>query len=524
MTLGANRFRRLNGLKLRWKLTLAFLAMAPLIAAAGGSGLVFINQISTAVDSIAQVSDPMVHQATALMTESDDLQLALFEALSSQSLEQVAETNEAVDVLSAAIASGIRNVREIARQGSVSIDVTDAENLSQTSTKQARELVASLNTYVEASAHLKTQVATFDALLEQVTKTAADLASQSETLMSSREDSSRTIVQSGSATISELESILSETFSDTYPVMRNAYHLQTYVAELRETARGHLAASDLASIELAEQKFVRLMKAAKERQKKLQARASTEISKLTDEIGAKLSEVEKVALGDGGLFPTHRKAVAANLAAETLNVSVRDNIEKFATALDHVFESAENLNAEAVTETRASVSTALISTGVIVLMGFVVSLLYGALSARIVARPLVEMTSVMSRLAGGDQEASIPALGRGDEIGEMARSLTTIRDTGVRAARVQTALDNAASVVLMADPEGRVVYANGAARRYFGEAEGDMRAVLPEFRAESLEGLDAGALFADAASSRTRLGASRRPGRSGVSSGSGWWS
>jgi methyl-accepting chemotaxis protein len=117
----------------------------------------------------------------------------------------------------------------------------------------------------------------------------------------------------------------------------------------------------------------------------------------------------------------------------------------------------------------------------------------------------VQMTGVMARLAGGDQEAEIPALGRGDEIGEMARSLTTIRDTGVRAARVQTALDNAASVVLMADVEGRVVYANGAARRYFGEIEADMRASVPAFRAEGLEGLDAGTLFEDAAA-RSRLG------------------
>ena len=164
------------------------------------------------------------------------------------------------------------------------------------------------------------------------------------------------------------------------------------------------------------------------------------------------------------------------------------------------------LNQGAVTAAREGASTALISTGVIVGIGIALSLLYGAFSARSVARPLVQMTGVMARLAGGDQEAAIPALGRGDEIGEMARSLTTIRDTGVRAARVQTALDNAASVVLMADPEGRVVYANRAARRYFGEVESDMRAALSEFRAEALEGLDAATLLGDAAAARGRLG------------------
>jgi methyl-accepting chemotaxis protein len=124
---------------------------------------------------------------------------------------------------------------------------------------------------------------------------------------------------------------------------------------------------------------------------------------------------------------------------------------------------------------------------------------------RTVTLPVRGMTVAMSRLAGGEKDAPIPALGRPDEIGDMARSLITIRDTGVRAARVQTALDNAASITLMADLEGRVNYANEAARRYFAAIAEDVRSAIPGFQAEMLDGIEIAAVFADPAAMRTRL-------------------
>ena len=69
-------FQRVNGLRLQWKLSLAFLMMAPLIAAAGGTGLVFISRINASVDSVAQVSVPIVHEATTFAGGRSDWALS----------------------------------------------------------------------------------------------------------------------------------------------------------------------------------------------------------------------------------------------------------------------------------------------------------------------------------------------------------------------------------------------------------------------------------------------------------------
>jgi methyl-accepting chemotaxis protein len=43
-------------------------------------------------------------------------------------------------------------------------------------------------------------------------------------------------------------------------------------------------------------------------------------------------------------------------------------------------------------------------------------------------RPMRDMTAVMKRLADGDLETSIPALGRGDEVGAMARAVHVFKE------------------------------------------------------------------------------------------------
>ena len=128
-------------------------------------------------------------------------------------------------------------------------------------------------------------------------------------------------------------------------------------------------------------------------------------------------------------------------------------------------------------------------------------------SARAIVRPLTAITGVMARLARGDEDAQIPALDRRDEIGDIARSLRIIRETGVRAARVQTALDNASSIMLMADPSGSLIYINGAARRYFAEMAPVLGGSFSALAQGQLEGRQVGDLYPDSQVATHRLAA-----------------
>jgi methyl-accepting chemotaxis protein len=65
---------------------------------------------------------------------------------------------------------------------------------------------------------------------------------------------------------------------------------------------------------------------------------------------------------------------------------------------------------------------------------------------RQISLPLVQMTSVMGRLAGGDNAIAVPSLQRTDEIGEMAGAVQVFKDSAIERERLEAEAKQAAEV------------------------------------------------------------------------------
>src|SRR5690606_31505106 len=71
--------------------------------------------------------------------------------------------------------------------------------------------------------------------------------------------------------------------------------------------------------------------------------------------------------------------------------------------------------------------------GLILLLGFVTS--------RLIGKPLMTITSVMGKLAGGDTSVEVPDTNRQDDIGAMARTVETFKNNAIELARATAARD-----------------------------------------------------------------------------------
>lgn len=142
------------------------------------------------------------------------------------------------------------------------------------------------------------------------------------------------------------------------------------------------------------------------------------------------------------------KAIATEVGSLTaayskvLNESLRPNGEAFARIasqlVDHMSGQLDTLEAN----TEAANSQA-IDTSVALALGTVVLGLFIAwIIARSITRPVVGMTEAMTKLAEGDSEITVPALGNRDEIGEMAKALEIFRQNAI--ARMQLEADQKA--------------------------------------------------------------------------------
>lgn len=109
------------------------------------------------------------------------------------------------------------------------------------------------------------------------------------------------------------------------------------------------------------------------------------------------------------------------------------------------------------------------------------------LGHRGVARPLAALRDAAARIAEGEA-AVVPGATRGDEIGGLARALSTIHEGGVEAARIRAALDVCRTSIMVCDAQGRVVYVNRSLLAFFTEAQEDFRAAFPGCSAKDMLG------------------------------------
>lgn len=495
--------------RLQRKLIAAFLTCVPLVALSGGAGLWFVNDIGKSVTTLAEVASPLVDSANELILTAATAQMSVADALRDRTPAAIAAAGTSLQAQQVTIKKTFEQMKQLsagsAQATAISVPILDAEELATQFLDQAQQTVDALKSNATLEAQAVQAQAELEKAFDSLEANVKALTERSEAAMNTFEDGGRTLQQSGSASIYELEKILDAALSETYPLLKAAYRLRSRIDAMHETGRVAAGESESSMIPQLTDEFAKLLKNAMDLRRQVEMRGNDEVKQSALAMVSGLDLVEQLALGKQGLFQSRLQALTA---ADRASATTQELTQRFAglqTALQQIHLLAGDLNAEAAKASRQGVNTALYSTLIIVLGGIVIALILGVFMARGISRPLSSMTGVMARLASGDQDAQIPALGRSDEIGEMARSLTVIRDTGVRAARVQTALDNAASIVLMADGNGRVIHANKAAQLYFLEVAADMRRVDANFDPRRLDALQIADLFADRTAASTRL-------------------
>ncbi|HET6970032.1 MAG TPA: HAMP domain-containing protein, partial [Phenylobacterium sp.] len=65
------------------------------------------------------------------------------------------------------------------------------------------------------------------------------------------------------------------------------------------------------------------------------------------------------------------------------------------------------------------------------LLSVVLSIVMGALLSNGIAKPVTAMTNAMARLAEGDNDVEVPAVGRKDEVGRMAAAVQTFKEAAI---------------------------------------------------------------------------------------------
>ena len=122
----------------------------------------------------------------------------------------------------------------------------------------------------------------------------------------------------------------------------------------------------------------------------------------------------------------------------------------------------------------------------------------GFVILRRVNRSVLDVSQALDQIAGGRLDVPLVASSN-DEIGHMIQRLeemqsqlrnrlTAERDAANATLRIKVALDVSSNSVMVADPEGTIIYCNKAVLTMMRGAESDIRSQIPNFRADAILG------------------------------------
>ncbi|WP_281178607.1 methyl-accepting chemotaxis protein [Azospirillum thiophilum] len=169
-----------------------------------------------------------------------------------------------------------------------------------------------------------------------------------------------------------------------------------------------------------------------------------------------------------------------------------DDLAAAATAINHAIDAIVGSIAEGARATEAEAGQEA-GFAIRLTLGLgLLSLVIGVVAANRIAASIIGPVSgirrVMADLTAGKLSVAVPHTGQRDELGDMARAVAAFKDEAVEAVRSRIALERVSANIMMADTDGRILYANDSIMTMFRHAEADLRTALPDFDSRTLVG------------------------------------
>ena len=167
--------------------------------------------------------------------------------------------------------------------------------------------------------------------------------------------------------------------------------------------------------------------------------AMAELTKIAPEdakdIAAMKAAVAKIEADEAELIAAGQDPMRQAEAMMTL--ASKGRLGEFRKAVEVNQKKEEALLKERSAAQSASQAFAITLLAVGSLLAVALSVLMGALLSGAIAKPVSAMTNAMGKLAAGDTDVDVPAVGRKDEVGRMAAAVQHFKEAAIDKARVE---------------------------------------------------------------------------------------
>ena len=150
-------------------------------------------------------------------------------------------------------------------------------------------------------------------------------------------------------------------------------------------------------------------------------RLATEVVELAAGYSEAFDEVTKVIFERNGVIFGTLDRIGPVVAKQSEDIKLRNK------------KTQDTLGPEATASIQAAEWIGVVTSLVAILLGAVFAFVIG----RAISRPIIAMTTAMGELAKGNLDAEVPAMGRRDEIGQMAAAVQVFKENAIEVERLK---------------------------------------------------------------------------------------
>ncbi len=428
----------LNSLSLSMKMMAGVVTISLLGAIIGIVGLFSINSIDRVLNEITDSAAPTVETASDLVANIWEATKVAEEIIADEELSEVRELAVELGQLNEAFKGYYKELEELVVDPDLLDEMKNVLSEHNEFIEHSAQMIEAHITELEKEIAADQQLEEFDQIGGQLITMLNEFADENEVEMQRAEDEGDRLEASGRATAAQVNAILGDLFDTDYPVVEAALKMQRLVIEMQDTAGEYLAAETLEELPGIVDEFGKLAEQVRPHLETLQRLAESDEDKEdAANLEAAFENWYSTADDDERLFDTHKDMLTAEFAADEFTETFEGDADNVAAALNVVVDKADAISDGADEAAAAQVLTAQIITIVFILILVAIAFLVIWVIRNQVSAPILDMNNAMRLLADGDTSITIPALGREDEIGDMASAVEVFKNNAIEREKLQ---------------------------------------------------------------------------------------
>ncbi|SNZ21238.1 methyl-accepting chemotaxis protein [Cohaesibacter gelatinilyticus] len=426
-----NRFL-LNNYSIATKLITGFVVITMLCGVMSGVGLFYIDSIEDTLNELTDVAAPTVETADDLIINIEIAHEIIEEVAAAESLSEVQKLETKFSDQASAFLKSHAELQVLLANRTLATNLETALKSHSLFLEQSDKMFDHRKTQIQEQTKATALLSDFDSIGSRLIVALDEFALENEAEMAAAEEKGDRL-EAAAASGAAVNALLGQLFDQDYPVVEAALKLQRLTMEIQDTAGEYLAESSDKNLDAINKEFASLYKKTAGHLEILAKLAETAEDKSdASNLKSLFATWSERANNDGQLFDTRRKTLQAKQSVRNWKKNAETSADEISIVLNDIAEKADAINRGADEEAAGKVHEAHSMIIATLLLSAVLATILIIMILKTIIRPLNSMTSIMSKLANGNDEVDVPAQNRLDELGKMAKAVQIFKENAIR--------------------------------------------------------------------------------------------